>query len=167
LAIFGYKKKQPDFEDDRPPDDEVNLFHKMPGLFEGTLKEHLLNGEEVLAVLFVPSEHILSKWIPGKALVVTSLQVIVMEEGESVIADTRWGVKTRFYAYHQIATLEVGYALLRGRFRISCANSCEDWEIGLHWYDLNDFRAAAGLIRQKMALAENGGRRETQEGGSV
>ena len=151
MRIFGPKKKQLELEDARPPDDEINLFHDMPMVFENTLKEYLVHGEEVLAVLFVPSEHVLDTWTPGKALVVTGLQVMVMEEGESVIADTRWGVKTRFYAYHQIAAIEMGYALLRGRFRIACANSCEDWEIRLHWYDLSNFRAAAKLIRQRIA----------------
>jgi len=151
LGIFGRKGKSLEPENERPPEEEVNLFHNLPAVFDITLRELLADGEELLAVLFVPSERILSNWYPGKALVVTAFQVMVMEEGESVIVDTKWGAKTKMYAFDHIAAIEMGYALLRGRFRIASTNPQETSEIRLHWYDLNNFRAAVRLIRERMA----------------
>lgn len=111
--------------------------------------------EEPLATLFVPSERILD-WIPGRALVLTEDGVLFMEEGESIILDQKWGVRTLFYPYAQIAAIGIGQALLRGRFTLYSAGNAPPCEFRLHWYNLNNFRAAARLIREKVAHATQG-----------
>jgi hypothetical protein len=163
LGIFGRKPKQPSAAEDRPPADEINLRQELPTVFGITLREHLVDDEEVLGVLFVPSERILSEWYPGKALIVTSHQLITMEEGETSILDTKWGVRTRLYSYDHIAAIEMGHVLLIGRMKIICANPQQDFEFRLHWYDLNNFRAALKLIREKMAAVK--GRSEERDRG--
>jgi hypothetical protein len=136
---------------DRPPADELDLYQSLPLVFARTLSALLVEPEGVLAQLFVPSERVLQERIPARALVVTARGVFVLEEGEEEILDQRWGVKARFYPFHGIAGLEMGRALLRGRLTIYGEGSAGTSEIRLHWYDLNNFRAAVRLIRQRMS----------------
>jgi hypothetical protein len=77
--------------------------------------------------------------------------VFCLEEGEDEIANRRWGVHARFYPYSQIAFLEIGNALLRGRFAIYGTAGQPPTEFVLRWYDVNNFRAAMALIRTRMS----------------
>ncbi|HET6382633.1 MAG TPA: hypothetical protein VFJ58_04510 [Armatimonadota bacterium] len=138
--------------DGRPPASELDLRHWMPAIFEETLIS-TIGRESPLAVLFVPSEQILGS-VPARALILIETGVLFMEEGESVALDQKWGVRTRFYPYSQIAGVDLGYALLRGRFALYSAGGAPSFEIGFHWYDLNNFRAAACLIRERIAGAD-------------
>ncbi len=140
--------------DETPPDEEVDLNHKLPFIFEESLKFQLGADEQVLATLFVPSERLSdAEFRPARAMLVTNLGVLFLEEGEDQIANQRWGVHTRFYPYNQIAFLEIGSALLRGRFAINSTTYQPPTEFILRWYDVNNFRAAMALIRQRIHQA--------------
>jgi hypothetical protein len=154
-AIFGGKSQPPSEPEERPPSDELDLRQWLLPEFADTLTAWLGKGAEPLVVLFVPSERIL-EWTPGRALVLTADGVLFMEEGESVILNQKWGVKTVFYPYGQIAAVGIGQALLRGRFTLYAGGSAPPCEIILHWYNLNNFRAAARIIREKVAQATGG-----------
>jgi hypothetical protein len=148
--------------DEPPPDAEPDLRQYLPPVFQETLATLLGEGVLPSAVLFVPSSQILC-WTPGRALVLLNDGVLCMEEGESVILDQKWGVKTSYYPYGQIAGLEIGNALLQGRFTVLGTGSARPFEFELAWRDLNNFRAAARLIRQRIGLAN---RQESGAGAS-
>ncbi|MCL5284131.1 MAG: hypothetical protein M1330_05440 [Armatimonadetes bacterium] len=135
--------------DERPPSEELNLRQYLPPIFQQTLDAYCSEGEQPDAVLFIPSERLIT-YTPSRALVLLQAGVLFMEEGESQILDQRWGVKTRFYPYHQIACIELGSALLRGRMVIIGAGGAPSSEMVLHWYDLNNYRAAVKMIRQRI-----------------
>jgi hypothetical protein len=140
--------------DETPPDEEIDINHKLPFLFEESLRFQLNRDERILATLFVPSERLSdADFRPARVLLVTDLGVLFMEEGEDQIANQRWGVHTRFYPYHQIAFLEIGSALLRGRFAIYGTAGQPPTEFILRWYDVNNFRAAMALIRKHIRQA--------------
>lgn len=150
--MLGVTHKPKVLPDETPPTEEVDLDQKLPFLFEESLRYLLAPDERILATLFVPSERLSdADFRPGRALIVTSLGVFCLEEGEDVIADQRFGVHTRFYPYAQIAFMEIGSALLRGRFALYGTAGKPPTEFILHWYDMNNFRAAMALIRQQIA----------------
>ncbi len=167
-ALWHLLRKQPvtPEDDERPPEEAVNLHQELPPVFDRTLSALLGRGEEPLAVLYVPSERIL-EWMPGRALVLMEDGVLFMEEGESVILDQKWGVKSLFYPYSQIAGIGLGQVLLRGRFTLHSAGDAPSCSLILHWYDLNNFRAAARLIRSKVGqpLPATGDRASTAQSG--
>jgi|YelNatPaOPRAMG01_1025707.scaffolds.fasta_scaffold11634_2 hypothetical protein len=151
LASFFGKKTIPiETETEQPPDLNLNLSQWMPYEFEETTRQWLPPEETPEATLFIPSTRIL-EWIPSKALVIMRKGVLCLEEGESVILNQKWGVKSLFYPYRQIASVGIGHALLRGRFILQSSGNAPPFEIILPWYQLNNFRAAARMITDKIA----------------
>jgi hypothetical protein len=153
--MLGIAPKPHAPSDETPPDEEIDLNHKLPFLFEESLRFQLNTDERVLGTLFVPSERLSdADFRPARALLITDLGLLFMEEGEDQIANQRWGVHTRFYSYNQIAFLEIGNALLRGRFAIYGTAGHPPTELILRWYDVNNFRAAMALIRKQMSHSQ-------------
>lgn len=150
--MLGMKTRLESPLEEMPPEEEIDLNHKLPFLFEESLHHTLDPNEVVLATLFVPSERLSdADFRPARALLATNLGVFCMEEGEDQIADRRFGVHLRFYPYSQIAFMEIGCALLRGRFAIYGTAGQPPTEFVLRWYDVNNFRAAMALIRKRIA----------------
>jgi len=149
-AIFGRKSQAREPEEENAQGEEPDLHQWLPPVFAQTLERTIGPDQQPLAVLFVPSDRTL-EWRPGRALVLLDDGVLVMEEGESVIINQRWGVKTLFCPYRQVAAVGIGHALLRARFTLYAAGNAPACEIPLHWYDLTSFRAAAALIRERVA----------------
>ncbi len=150
--LLGIQRPPAGPVDERPPSDELNLKQYLPPIFQQTLDAYRSDNEVPEAILFIPSERLIT-YTPSRALVLLQSGVLFMEEGESQILDQRWGVKTRFYPYHQIACIELGSALLRGRMVIIGAGGAPASEMSLHWYDLNNYRAVVRIIRQRIAPA--------------
>jgi hypothetical protein len=130
----------------RDRDDPLRV---LPFDFRSTLEAHLLPYEEVLECLFTPSERVLQERLPGQALVLTPRWALAMYEGETPDGDQKWGVRTRFHPYRQILGLELGWVLLRGHFTIY-GGGMGDSVFRLHWYDLDEYRRAARLIRERI-----------------
>jgi hypothetical protein len=153
--IFGKRSKRPRELEEPPPREEIELHQALPALFNETLTNFLHEGEEPVATLFVPSSRIL-EWTPGRALVLTEDGALFMEEGESIILDRKWGVKTVYYPYSQIASVGMGEALLRGRFTLHANGGSPRCEMTLRWFDVYNFRAATNLIRARIARDVSG-----------
>jgi hypothetical protein len=153
--MFGKKQKLSTDINDAAPSNELRLHQWMPQEFTQALDTWLEPAEEPSATLFVPSDRIL-EWIPGRALALINYGALFLEEGESVILNQKWGVKAMFYPYRQISAVGIGHALLRGRFTLYSAGGVPPCEIILPWHNLNNFKAAARMIRLKAAKAASG-----------
>jgi hypothetical protein len=133
--------------------EERVLHQELPPLFARQLAGFLREDEEPLATLFVDREEILEERVPARALVLIPEGVLFLEEGEALLGDSRWGVKSVFYPYAQISAVGLGEALLAGRFSLYGAGNAPPCEIPVHAQDLERFQAVARQIAERVAAA--------------
>jgi hypothetical protein len=131
----------------------LDLHQALPPIFAGRMDGFLQGGVRPLATVWVAGDDNLGKHTPARALVLTEDGVLFMEEGETVLLDKRWGVKSLLYPYSQITAVGTGAALLTGRFTLHGTGNAPPCEITLQWDDLDRFDAVAKLIGEKIASA--------------
>jgi hypothetical protein len=131
----------------------LDLHQALPPIFARRLEGYLHDDGQPLAAVWVAGDDNLGKHTPARALVLTEDGVLFMEEGETVLHDKRWGVKSLLYPYSQITAVGTGAALLTGRFTLHGMGNAPPCEIALQWEDMDRFDAVAKLIGEKIAAA--------------
>ena len=123
----------------------------LPPLFASALAGFLREDTAPLLSLFVASDEVLGERTPDRALALTAEGVMFMEEGELVLGNRSWGVKSLLYPYSQITAVGLGMALLTARFTLHGMGNAPVCEIALQYEDISRFEAAARLISERIA----------------
>jgi len=129
----------------------LDLHQELPLLFAERLTGFLGANDEPMASLYVPPEEILNERVPARALVLTESGVLFLEDGEALLGNTSWGVKSLFFPYPQITAVGIGTALLSGRFTLHGTGSAPLCEFTLHSDDVQRFEKAARMIGELIA----------------